>query len=121
MSVPLVIVLVLLLCASVNTLWLDAGQRRLDRRLEIALPTAEAAALVSIRRAAKASRWNMLHRLANYRSEMVYVVRPVYVLLAGALAAAGVLYLNEVLKFSGLKAGIAAGVLAILVVRGLFG
>ena len=121
MSVPLVIVPVLLLCASVNTLWLDAGQRRLDRRLEIALPTAEAAALVSIRRAAKASRWNMLHRLANYRSEMVYVVRPVYVLLAGALAAAGVLYLNEVLKFSGLKAGIAAGVLAILVVRGLFG
>ena len=121
MSVPLVIVLVLLLCASVNTLWLDAGQRRLDRRLEIALTTAEAAALVSIRRAAKASRWNMLHRLANYRSEMVYVVRPVYVLLAGALAAAGVLYLNEVLKFSGLKAGIAAGVLAILVVRGLFG
>ena len=121
MSVPLVIVLVLLLCASVNTLWLDAGQRRLDRRLEIALPTAEAGALVSIRRAAKASRWNMLHRLANYRSEMVYVVRPVYVLLAGALAAAGVLYLNEVLKFSGLKAGIAAGVLAILVVRGLFG
>ncbi|PDT76901.1 type II secretion system F family protein [Bradyrhizobium sp. C9] len=121
MSAPLVIVLLLLLCATANTLWLDSRYRRMDRQLEIALPTVEAAALVSIRRAAKASRWRMLHRLANYRAEMVYAVRPVYVLLAGALAAAGVLYLNEVLKFSGLKAGIAAGVIAILVVRGLFG
>ncbi|GIQ74090.1 type II secretion system F family protein [Bradyrhizobium sp. RD5-C2] len=121
MSTPLVIVLVLLLCATVNTLWLDARQRRLDRRLEIALPTAQAAALVSIRRAAKASRWNLLNRLANYRPEMVYVVRPAYVLLAGGIAAAGVLYLNEVLKFPGYRAGIAAAVVAILVVRGLFG
>ncbi|MGL3214923.1 type II secretion system F family protein [Bradyrhizobium sp. BR 1433] len=93
----------------------------MDRQLEIALPRAEAATLVSIRRAAKASRWNMLDRLANYRAEMVYPVRPVYVLLAAAFAAMGVLYLNELLKFSGLKAGIAAGVVAILVVRGLFG
>lgn len=121
MSTPLVIVLVLLLCATANTLWLDSRQRRMDRQIEIALPTAEAATLVSIRRAAKASRWNMLYRIANYRAEMVYTVRPVYVLLAGALAAAGVLYLNELLKFSGLKAGIAAGVVAVLVVRGLFG
>lgn len=121
MSEPLIIVLVLLLCASVNTLWLDARQRRLDRRLEIALPTAQAAILVSIRRAAKASRWNLLNRLTNYRPEMVYVVRPAYVLLAGAFAAAGVLYLNEVLKFPGYRAAIAAAVVAILVVRGLFG
>ncbi|WP_050400162.1 type II secretion system F family protein [Bradyrhizobium embrapense] len=121
MSTPLVIVLVLLLCATVNTLWLDARQRRLDRRLESALPAAEAAALVSIRRAAKASRWNLLNRLTNYRPEMVYVVRPVYVLLAGGMAAAGVLYLNEVLKFPGYRAAIAAAVVAILVVRGLFG
>ncbi|MHC2258071.1 tight adherence protein B [Bradyrhizobium embrapense] len=121
MSTPLVIVLVLLLCATVNTLWLDGRQRRLDRRLEIALPAAQAATLVSIRRAAKASRWNMLNRLTNYRPEMVYVVRPVYVLLAGGMAAAGVLYLNEVLKFPGYRAAIAAAVVAILVVRGLFG
>ncbi|UFX42824.1 type II secretion system F family protein [Bradyrhizobium sp. 41S5] len=121
MSTPLVIVLVLLLCAAVNTLWLDGRQRRLDRRLEIALPTAQAEILVSIRRAAKASRWNMLNRFINYRPEMVYVVRPVYVLLAGAMAAAGVLYLNEVLKFPGYRAAIAAAVVALLVVRGLFG
>ncbi|OMI11780.1 pilus assembly protein TadB [Bradyrhizobium brasilense] len=121
MSTPLVIVLVLLLCATVNTLWLDSRQRRMDRQLEIALPTAEAATLISIRRAAKASRWNLLDRLVNYRAEMVYTVRPVYVLFAGAFAAAGVLYLNELLKFSGLKAGIAAAIVALLVVRGLFG
>lgn len=120
MSTPLVIVLVLLLGATANTLWLDSRQRRMDRQLEIALPTAEAATLVSIRRAAKASRWNLLDRLANYRPEMVYAVRPVYVLLAGAFAAAGILYLNELLKFSGLKAGIAAAIVAIMVVRGLF-
>lgn len=121
MSMPLIIVLVLLLCATVNTLWLDSRQRRMDRRLEIALPAAEAATLVSIRRAAKASRWNLLNRLANYRAETVYTVRPVYVLLAGAFAAAGVLYLNGILKFSSLKADIAAVVVAILVVRGMFG
>lgn len=121
MSIPLVIVLVLLLCATANTLWLDKRERRMDRQLEIALPKAEAATLVSIRRAAKASRWNLLDRLVNYRAEMVYTVRPVYVLLAGAFAAAGALYLNELLKFSGLKAGIAAAIVALLVVRGLFG
>ncbi|QOZ35169.1 pilus assembly protein TadB [Bradyrhizobium sp. CCBAU 53421] len=121
MSTPLVIVLVLLLCATANTLWLDSRQRRMDRQLEIALPTAQAATLVSIRRAAKASRWNLLDRLANYRPEMVYPVRPVYVLLAAAFAAAGVLYANEFLRFSGLKAGIAAAIVALLVVRGLFG
>lgn len=121
MSTSLIIVLVLLLCATVNTLWLDSRQRRMDRQLEIALPTVEAAALVSIRRAAKTSRWHTLHRFANYHPEMVYVVRPAYVLLAGALAATGVIYLNEVLKFPGLYAGIAAGIVAVLVVRGLFG
>ncbi|GKQ49722.1 type II secretion system F family protein [Bradyrhizobium sp. Ce-3] len=121
MSTPLIIVLVLLLCATVNTLWLDARQRRMDRQLEIALPTVEAAALVSIRRAAKTSRWRTLQRFANYHPEMVYAVRPVFVVLAGAMAAAGVLYLNEVLKFPGLYAGIAAAVVAVMVVRGLFG
>ncbi|MCC8983743.1 type II secretion system F family protein [Bradyrhizobium sp. 10BB] len=118
---PLMIVLVLLLGATINTLWLDARQRRMDRQLEIALPTAEAATLVSIRRAAKTSRWRTLYRFANYNPEMVYMVRPVYVLLAAAMAAAGVLYLNELVKFRGLYAGIAAAVVAVLMVRGLFG
>ena len=121
MSTALVIVLVLLLLATANTLWLDSRQRRMDRQLEIALPAAEAATLVSIRRAARASRWNMIYRLANYRAETVYSVRPVYVLLAGAFAALGVLYVNQFLRFSGPMAGLAAAIVALLVVRGLFG
>ncbi|MGY2805162.1 type II secretion system F family protein [Bradyrhizobium sp. USDA 4506] len=121
MSTPLIIVLVLLLCAGANTLWLDARQRRMERQLEIALPTAEAAALVSIRRAAKTSRWRALQRFANYRPDMVYVVRPVYVLLAGGMAAAGILYVNGFLRFPGSYGAIAAAGVAILVVRGLFG
>ncbi|MGY4427445.1 hypothetical protein ACVWY2_009894 [Bradyrhizobium sp. JR6.1] len=121
MSTPLMIVLVLLLCAGANTLWLDARQRRMDRQLEIALPTAEAATLVSIRRAAKTSRWHMLHRLSNYRPDAVYMLRPIYVLLAGGMAGAAIIYVNAFLKFPGLYAGIAAAGVAILVVRGLFG
>ncbi|MBR0900606.1 type II secretion system F family protein [Bradyrhizobium tropiciagri] len=121
MSTALIIVLALLLCATLNTLWLDSRQRRMDRQLEIALPTAEAAALVSIRRAAKTSRWRTLNRLANYHPEMVYTVRPIYVLLAGALAAVGVIYVNGFLQFPGFYAGIAAAVVAVLFVRGLFG
>ncbi|MHC2335507.1 type II secretion system F family protein [Bradyrhizobium sp. USDA 4454] len=121
MSTPLVIVLLLLLCATINTLWLDSRQRRMDRQIEIALPTAEAATMVSIRRAAKTSRWGRLHRFANYHPQMVYSVRPIYVFLAGLLAAVGIIYLNQVLKFPGLYAGIAAAVVAVLVVRGLFG
>ncbi|MGY3697437.1 tight adherence protein B [Bradyrhizobium sp. USDA 3240] len=121
MSTPLMIVLVLLLCATVNALWLDSRQRRMDRQLEIALPTAEAATLVSIRRAAKTSRWRTLNRFANYHPQMVYPVRSIYVLLGAALAAFGVIYLNGFLQFPGLYGGIAAAVVAVMVVRGLFG
>lgn len=121
MSTPLIIVLVLLVCAAANTLWLDARQRRMDRQLEIALPTSDAAALPSIRRAAKVSRWDVVYRLANYQPDIVYIMRPAYVLLAGGMAAAVIVYVNGILKFPGEYAAIAAGVLAILVVRGLFG
>lgn len=121
MSTPLIIVLVLLLCAATNTLWLDARQRRMDRQLEVALPTSEAATLVSIRRTAKASRWDMLYRIANYRPEIVYSWHPAYVFLAGVIAAGPVIYANRFLRFSTPMVSIAAAVVAILVVRGLFG
>lgn len=121
MSTPLVIVLVLLLCAAANTLWLDSRQRRMERQLEIALPTSEAAALVSIRRAAQTSRWHLLHRFANYRPDSVYILRPVYVVLAGGLAAAAIIYASGILKFPGEYAAIAAAIVAVLAVRGLFG
>lgn len=121
MSTPLVIVLMLLLCATVNTLWLDGRQRRMDRQLEIALPASEAATLVSIRRAAKASRWQMFYRLVNYDAEIVYAWHPAYVLLASVMAAGAVFYANRMLQFSTPTVSIAAAVVALLVVRGLFG
>ncbi|MHC2463533.1 type II secretion system F family protein [Bradyrhizobium embrapense] len=121
MSLPLVIVLVLLVCAAANTLWLDGRQRRMERQIEIALPTSDAAVPLSIRRAAKVSRWDMLYRLINYRPDIVYLVRPGYVLLAAGLPVAAIIYANGILKFPGEYAGIAAGVVALLTVRGLFG
>ncbi|MDN4986790.1 type II secretion system F family protein [Bradyrhizobium sp. WYCCWR 13022] len=122
MSTPLIIVLVLLLCATVNTLWLDARQRRMERRVEIALPTSEAETWVSIRRATKASRWDLLYRLVNYQVDIVYAVHPSLVFLVGAVAAGMVLYGNHrLLQLSTPVVSIAAGAVALLVVRGVFG
>ncbi|MBR0793485.1 type II secretion system F family protein [Bradyrhizobium manausense] len=122
MSTPLIIVLVLLLCATINTLWLDARQRRMERRVEVALPTSEAEISVSIRRAAKASRWDLLYRLVNYQADIVYAVHPALVFLAGAVAAGMVVYGNHrLLQFSTSTVSIAAGGVALLVVRGVFG
>ncbi|WP_342710733.1 type II secretion system F family protein [Bradyrhizobium sp. B124] len=122
MSAPLIIVLLLLLCATVNTLWLDSRQRQMDRQIEIALPASEAATLVSIRRAEKASRWDMLRRVANYQPDITYVLHPAYVFLAGATAAGLVVYANHrLLQWSTPTVSIVAGGVALLVVRGMFG
>ncbi|WP_375764341.1 type II secretion system F family protein [Bradyrhizobium sp. Pha-3] len=115
------IVLALLLCAAVNTLWLDARQRRMDRQLEIALPASQLADLPSIRRAETASRWQFLEWLANYHPDIVYVLHPVYVLLAGVAAAGGVVYANRLVGLSVFTVSVVAAVVAVLVVRGLFG
>jgi tight adherence protein B len=122
MSTPLIIVLVLLLCAAINALWLDARQRRMERQLEIALPTSEAETWVSIRRATKASRWDLLYRLVNYKADIVYAVHPALVFLAGAVAAGALIYVNHrLLQFSAPVVSIAAAAVALLVVRGVFG
>jgi tight adherence protein B len=68
----IIIVLLLLMCAAGMTLWLDARQRRIDRQLEIALPTSHSASLPSIRRLQAESQWLFLHRLANYREGIAY-------------------------------------------------
>lgn len=117
----IIIVLLLLLCAAGMTLLLDARQRRIDRQLEIALPTSHSASLLSIRRLQVESRWQFLHRLANYRAGIAYDLRPAYVLLAGVIAAAAIFYANTLLDFSMLYVSLAAVILAIMVVRGLFG
>jgi tight adherence protein B len=117
----LIIVLLLLICAAAMTLLLDARQRRIDRQLAIALPTSHSASLPSIRRSETGSRWRFFHRLANYRAGIAYDWHPAYVLLAGVIAAAVIFYANSLLKFSILYVSLAAAVVAIMVVRGLFG
>jgi len=121
MSMPLIVVLVLLLCATANCLWLDARQRRMERQLEIALPMSVVATLPSIRRAARISRWDLLYAIANYRAESVYAWHPAYVLLAAVMAAGVIVYANQMVRFSAPMVSITAAVVAILVVRGLFG
>ena len=113
--------LVLLICAAAVTLWLDAGQRRIDRQVAIALPVSELADLPSIRRLEAGSRWQFLFQMVNYRPGIAYNVRPAYVLLAGVIAAGAILYVNGVLKIPGLYAYPAAAIVAFVVVRGLFG
>src|SRR5438132_3007707 len=117
----IIIVLVLVICAAAETLWLDARQTRMDRRLANALPNSHSASLPSIRRLEAGSRSLFLHRLTNYRAGMAYDWPPGYVLLAGAVAAAAIFYANSLLGFSTLKVSIAAVIVAIMVVRGLFG
>jgi tight adherence protein B len=114
-------VLALLLCASAISLWLDARERRMDRQLTNALPTSHSAGLTSIRRSDAGSRSQLLHRLANYRPKVVYAWHPAYTLLAGVIAAMAVFYINRLLQFSALNVSIAAAIVAMLVVRGLFG
>src|SRR3954453_16213335 len=92
--------LVLLVCAAAICLRLDARQRRLDRQLTIALPTSHSASLPSIRRLEAGSRWMFLHHLANYRAGITYSWHPGYVLLAGVMGAAAILYANSLLNFS---------------------
>ena len=114
-------VLALLMGAAVMSLWLDARERRINRQLAIALPTSHSVSLPSIRRLQAVSRWRFLHRLANYRAEIPYILHPAYVLLAGVIAAAAILYANSRLNFPILYAYLAAAIVAIMVVRGLFG
>jgi tight adherence protein B len=116
-----IIVLVLLLCAVVITLLLDARQRRIDRQVAIALPTSHSASLPSIRRLEAGSRWRFLHRLANYRTGITYNWTPTHVLIAGVIAAAAIFYANTLLGYSILYVSLAAAIVAIMVVRGLFG
>src|SRR5689334_17453442 len=113
--------LALLMCAAVTSLWLDARDRRIDRRLAGALPKSDPANLPSIRRLETGSRSLFLHRVANYSPEIVYVLHPAYVLLAAAVAAAAIFYANSLLGYPTLYVSIAAAIAAIIVMRGLFG
>ena len=117
----IVTVLALLICAAAISLRLDRREGRMDHQIEIALPASHAASLPSIRRSETRSRSRLAERLANYNAEIPYFLRPVYVLLAGCAAAAAVFFVNRLFGFSTLTVSIAAAIVAILVIRGLFG
>jgi len=117
----IITLLVLAMCAAATSMWLDAREARMNRQLAVALPTAHSVSLPSIRRVQAGSRWLFLHRLANYRSQTAYLWHPAYALLAGVIAAAAIFYANTIFEFSTLYAFLAATIVAIMVVRGLFG
>jgi tight adherence protein B len=117
----IVTVLVLLICAAFISLWLDRREVRMDHQIDVALPASHAASLPSIRRSESGSRSQSAQRLANYSAEIPYLLHPAYVLLAGLVAAAAVLYVSRLFGFSTLTVWIAAAIVAILVIRGLFG
>jgi len=120
-EVPIIVVLLLLIGAAAATLLFDARQRRMDRHVAIALAAMPAEGMPSIRRAPVESRWAFLHRIANYRSGIAYLVGPPFVLLAGGLAAAAVFYANIYLGLSLPYVALAAALAALVAVRGLFG
>ncbi|MCP1834194.1 tight adherence protein B [Bradyrhizobium sp. USDA 4532] len=93
----------------------------MDRQLATALPASHPASLISIRRLEAGSRTLLLNRLANYNPGIVYALHPAYVLLAGFVAGMAVLYANQLFGYSSFTASIVAGLVALIVVRGVFG
>jgi tight adherence protein B len=117
----IVAILLLLVFAAAASLWLDSRQRRMDRRLEAALPASQAELEISIRRLEAQSRAAFLQRLVNYRPAIPYAWHPAYVLLAGMLAAAAIFYANRLFGYSTLLVSVVAAAVGLIVVRGLFG
>jgi tight adherence protein B len=117
----IVLALLLLIGVASVALVLDARQRRMDRQIETALSTSTSVSAPSIRRAKTAAKGLFLHRLANYKPGIPYTIHPIYVLLAGAVAAMAVFYLNSLFGYALLYVSVAAFIVALMLVRGLFG
>lgn len=117
----IVTVLALAMCAAAISLWIDARERRIDRQLAIAMPASHSASLPSLRRLETGSGSVFLHRLANHNPDIPYIWHPAYVLIASAFAAAAALYAVHLLGYSILYGCIAAVIVAVIVMRGLFG
>jgi tight adherence protein B len=116
----ILIILALVLCAAALSLWLDARERRMDRQMTATLRPSSAASLPSIRRSEVQSRARFLHRLINYKPEIVYAWHPAYVVLASVTTASAIFYANRLFGFSNLHVAIAAAIAALVVMRGLF-
>ncbi|WP_294539703.1 type II secretion system F family protein [uncultured Rhodoblastus sp.] len=117
----IVLALLLLIGAASVALVLDGRQTRMDRHVEAALSTSVSASAPSIRRPKLAAKGLLLHRLANYKAGIPQAIHPLYILLAGAIAAMAVFYLNSLFEYPLLYATVAAFIVALMVVRGLFG
>lgn len=114
-------VLGLVLCAAAVALWIDARERRMDRQLVATMRTSSTASLPSIRRSEVRSRAWFLQWVTNYKPDIVYAFHPAYVLLAGVIGASAIFYANRLFGFAGLQVSFVAALVALFVVRGLFG
>jgi tight adherence protein B len=117
----IVFALLLLIGAATVALVLDGRQKRMDRQIETALATSTSVSAPSIRRAKTAVKGLFLHRLANYKVGITYVIPPFLVLFAGVVSALAIFYLNSLFGYSLLYVSVAAFLVALMVVRGLFG
>jgi tight adherence protein B len=94
----------------------------MDSRIETALSTSTSVSAPTLRRAKTAAGGPFIHRLVNYKAEIPQEIGPPYVLLAGAIAAMAVFYTNSILlEFPLHYVSGAALIVALMVVRGLFG
>jgi tight adherence protein B len=117
----LVAILLLLVFAAVLALWFDARQRRINRQLQTALPVSQVEIEASIRRLETQSRAAFLYGAVNYRPGIPYILHPVYVLLVASLAAAAIFYANRLFDYPTPLVSAAAAIVALIVMRGLFG
>lgn len=117
----ILVVLVLLLCAAVTTLWLDAREKRFDRQLATALKSTAGESLPTIRRSGTAPRSQLVYLLANYQPGAIYSLLPAYVLLAASIAASVIFYVVRFFEYPVSYGSFAAAAAGIVVMRGLFG
>jgi tight adherence protein B len=117
----IILVLLMLIGAAGVALLLDARQKRMTRQVTTALSTSYSEIVPSVRRAPVESRGMFFHRLVNYKVGIDYVWRPELVLFAGLAAAASIYYANTFLGYSFFYVSTAAAIVALMVVRGLFG
>ena len=115
-----VLLLIMILCPVV---WvLDARKQQINRQLAIAMPASPTASSTpSLRRQQKQTKWQSVHRLVNYSSEVVYDVPALYVALAGVVAALAVCYAGLFVGISLTYMAMIGLGAAIMVMRFVFG
>jgi tight adherence protein B len=121
MQIALIAILVVVLVYGTITLMLDSRQRRIDHHVERTVQQSRSTGLLSIRRQQVEPRWRFLHRIANYRPGITYHIRPEFVIVGGIMTAVAIFYANSFVNLSFDKVGLAASLVGLATVRGLFG